>query len=148
VDLITVIVEGGCTELEEDEGVSRVGARALEYRFLCLYRGLIVEIEAGGFGVAVREVFAEFVTDGGTLIDVMDMGREARLLFRSSGESNRGVLGVAVCSLDEDTLELDGEVGRENSEDDGDNEGVDGVLGRCRAAIVSECRVSREYMRR
>jgi len=110
VDLITVIVEGGCTEFEEDEGVSKVGARALEYRFLCLYLGLIVEIEAGGFGVAVREVFAEFATDGGTPIDVMDMGC---LLFKSSGESKRGVLGVSVCSLDED-IELDGEAGREN----------------------------------
>lgn len=115
---------------------------------MCLYLGLTVDIEAGGFGVAVREVFAELTADDGTLMDDMDMGRDARFPFGSSAESNRGVLGVAVCSLDEETLELDGEAGRENCEDVGDSDGVDGVLGRCRADIVSACRVSREYIRR
>lgn len=125
VDLITVIVDGGWTEFE-GVGGSRIGAWELEYRVLCLYLGLTCVLVVG-FGVAVREVGAESVVEGGRLEEVI--ARESRLPFLPSAASTRGVRGVAVSSLDEETLEHDDE-GRGEDEDVGDRDGVEGVLGR------------------
>jgi len=93
-----------------------------------LYFGLAWDTVVG-FGVAVREVVVEFVVEWGRLEEVI--ARESRLPFWPSAASKRGVRGVAVSSLDEDTLDPDEEDGRgEDDGEDGDKDGVEGVLER------------------
>jgi hypothetical protein len=78
--------------------------------------------------VAVLDVFAELQTEAGPLMVVIDASASLRLPFESCA-SYRDVRGVAVSSLDDDTLEPEGDGDREKSSDCEDN-GVEGLPDR------------------
>jgi len=145
VDFKIANVEGVPTELARVGG-SKTGACVTEKRCFCLYFGFAVT--GPGIGVAVREVLVELETDVGKLMEVIDIDTDLRMPFGSAA-SNLGVRGVAVSSLVDDVLEPAGDTGREKASEVGDSDGVeDDMRLRCRIALVSACKFSREYIRR